>query len=75
MTVGNGNGSLKDPLDLERLASVNGARITMRATVRLPISCYAELAEMIGRLKLTGRLFVDFSQGTPSWVTWEGPKG
>ena len=70
-TPGNGHGGT-DPWDLEQLAAVPGARIFVKTNLRLPIKCYADLATMISTQKLTGRLFVDFSQGTAAFVTWEG---
>ncbi len=69
--MAHGNGHVVDP-ELEAIAAAAGGRISMKTTMRVPIRYYADLAAMIGSQKLTGRLFVDFSQGTPAFVTWEG---
>ena len=56
---------------VEVLAASVGVRIQRKHVVRVPITQYATLVDIIERNGLTGRLFLDFSQGSAGWVTWE----
>lgn len=56
---------------LEDIAERVGATVTSLKQVRLPIRFRTELEVWIKRQGLTGRLSLDYSQGTAGWIVWE----
>lgn len=61
-------------LTLEDVCAELGIPVKVKASVRFPIAHLAELQEIVQRLKLTGRLSFEYSQGRTNFVSWEETK-
>lgn len=56
---------------LEEMAERLETTLVHKTSVRLSIEHLQSLQAWVNQQRLTGRMFVDYSQGRPSFVTWE----
>jgi hypothetical protein len=59
---------------VDDLAAFAGVTVSSKCTVRFPLIYLNTVREMINRRHMTGRLFIECSQGAEVCVTWEGSR-
>lgn len=57
--------------DLHDIAKILNAKVRQRKELRLPAKYRVEFEAWIARQGVSGRLSVDYSEGTACWLVWE----
>lgn len=56
---------------LEEIAERLNTQLTQKTSIRLAVEHLPALQAWVNSQRLTGRMFLDYSQGSPRFVTWE----